>query len=692
MSATFADAHGGEYRLVAPVEGDGGGYASLFTQATAYRAHRLAPAVDDLQDTGERCPSDATAAAAPATTVLVTHITLTSSLQDAPASSEAAALEAVLRNLALRRRIRHSLLRTLVDAFFTDQQLSCTPALSNASGNGGGESVARVAASSAACDERDSVHHSSTLTALIVIEEFCEGCSLADYANAVSSGRLTCSDAKLQRDAAAVVYPLASVLHHVHTSTPIVCRAVPLECVFLDVNQGTLRVRLPLSAVCRDVELDGVDGSDSLGCPAVDFGLRDDVPTLCAPELCRLRGWGTAEAAAALLLDGGGVSASADVWALGTVLLELCALNRSELAGPRLHAERERAAVLLRHIENPDALLPPGVHPTVAQLVGACLETVPRQRPSMAAVLKAAAFSTHRSFSRLEQSRAVISIAEAVLQTRTSEAAAAEQQNTVSPRTWADAGLAMLTLPGLSWSTPDAFREALFPDGALPGEREAATGAAVPLSPDAAEAGLSLASMTQEALQDVTRLHARYRDLGTRNVAASSDASVAAGNAALRARVRRSRQLPRDIASTAKIMDDLTEHFAQLEQSDPRSCLRLMELLVEGFAASDADVEAVASGLVVADALLHASPTAVTSPTGGHDLASLDGSVNLDDASVNSEAEAPSTGFSVADTLRVMPSMPAQVYSSDRAANTTAVLYNSWLRKQKKKHLKMDGF
>ncbi|CBZ30838.1 conserved hypothetical protein [Leishmania mexicana MHOM/GT/2001/U1103] len=740
MSAVLVDTRGHKYRLEMAVDPERGSYGALFAQATTYRAQRLPPPC--AEDIPVLVEGNATKSGAKSlvSAALVTYIPLTTPLQESDTTSEAASLHLVLQNIRLRRQADHPYLRTLIDAFYTNQAPSSPSSTSGGVGSvvvmkGPGASPATssppvenlVKQAGTAQDSGGSywpagavvpaLASSSSITALVVVEEYIDGCSLADYADAVAKRRLKQGSLKIQNDAAAIACQLAQVLLHLHTVGHVLCRDLPLDWVQMDVNKGCVQVRLPLSAVAM---LDAVEGPTSsapaavMESPCTSF-IGDSTGTVlgegkcfvCAPEMSEMSDWN-----AVLSAPCGTLPFCADVWALGLLMLQLCSLNHENLSGAT--NATERLHVIRSHLPQPAALLPADTEEGMADLICRCLECSPTKRPSISTLLKSSAIAKHRTLTMLEPNRTVIHLAEAVKAIRRHERTPASVQptaphsRTVSmvdtdlPNKVVDNSLISLSLQDLHWTTPPSFRDvfvpmAVLPPGTtepceLPGGSASNDPTATATMPARQRLAPSLAAATEQALHDVARLHDQYRDICVMATQTSTSAMPSAQKstcAALRERVQNTRQLPRDITTTTTIMGELTEHFDKLERSDPKLCFRFMELLLEGFATCPSDIAAVTDSVALADILLHAS-VADTTATG--DAPPVRQEVPLEEVTQHSVPEPKEAVFNIAETLRVMPSMPAHMISSDRAANTSSVLYNSWLRKQRKKHLKMDEY
>ncbi|CAJ1036605.1 hypothetical protein Q4I30_007504 [Leishmania utingensis] len=740
MSAVLVDTCGREHRLERAVVAEPGSYGALFARAATYRAQCLTPpGTEDVSrrreaSSGESHPKSFASAA------LVTYIPLTTSLQDPATTSEAASLDLVLQNIRLRRQVDHPFLRALIDAFYTDQVLSpptlasdgadsvnvkTWPGASLPSTPPPRENHAKEADSAQDTEgptrpdgpTASALTPSSTIAALVVVEEYVEGCSLADYADAVAKRHIKRSNRKMQEDAAAISRQLAELLLHVHAVGHVLCPDIPLDCVHLDLKKGCVRVRLPLRAAAT---LDIVEKSTgaalavttTVPCMAsIDNSMRsvpgEGGPCVCAPEMCEMACWNDGTSA-----PWGALPFSADVWALGLLMLQLCSLNHKDLSTATNAAER--LVVVRSHLHELVSLLPSETEKDMVELIRSCLEYSPTRRPTLGMLLESRCFAKHRPLRVREPTPAIMTLAEAVMTVKNNEASPSSMQpaarhsrtmnttDTNLPGVVADDTLVFLSHQVLAWTTPRSFRDAFVPmvdsslgtadPCALLGSRASKDPTAAATTQPRQSSPPSLAAATQQALQDIALLHEQYH----RICVMSSDPSTLATPCvqqstykALRDRVQRTRQLPRDITSTTTIMEELTEHFAKLEHSNPKLCFRFMELLLEGFTNSPSDVEALIETVTLAEALLHAS-SMDTSAAGGAQPIREDAPLN--DTTGNSAANEKGSVFNVNETLRVMPSMPAHVISSDRAANTSAILYNSWLRKQRKKHLKMDGY
>ncbi|CAC9545364.1 conserved hypothetical protein [Leishmania infantum JPCM5] len=740
MSAVLVDTRGHEYRLEMAVDPERGSYGALFQQATTYRAQRiLPPCTGDIPGLVEDNASGACAKSL-ASAALVTYIPLTTSLQESDITPEAASLHLVLQNIRLRRQVDHPYLRTLIDAFYMNQVPSSPSSTSGGVSSvvvtqGPGASPANpspprqnlVKQTGTAEDSGGTnwpagaavpaLASSSAITALVVVEEYIEGCSLADYADAVAQRHLKQGNLQIQNDAAAIACQLAQVLLHLHAVGHVLCRDLPLDCVHMDINKGCVQVRLPLSAASM---LDLVEGSASSAPAAVMASPRttsigestsnafgEGKCFVGAPEMSEMSDWNEISSAPC-----GAVPLYADVWALGLLMLQLCSLNHKNLSGAT--NATERLLVIRSRLPQPAALLPADTEEGMTELIRSCLECSPTKRPTLSMLLKSSAFAKHRSFTMREPNRAVISLAEAVKairrhgRTSASMQPAAPHSRTMStidadlPNKIVDDSLISLSLQNLHWTTPPSFRDVFAP--LLVSPPETADPCEVPVGiashdPTAAATTQSrqrpppsLAAATKQALHDVALLRDRYRDIcvmATQTSAPATTSAQKSAYAALWDRVQNTRQLPRDITTTTAIMGELTEHLAKLEQNDPKLCFRFMELLLEGFATCPSDIASVADSVALADTLFRAS-AADTAATGGAQPVRME--APLEQATRRSVPEEKEAVFNVAETLRVMPSMPAHMISSERAANTSSVLYNSWLRKQRKKHLKMDEY
>ncbi|CAG9582640.1 conserved hypothetical protein [Leishmania major strain Friedlin] len=740
MSAVLVDTRGHEYRLEMAVDPERGSYGALFAQATTYRAQRLfRPCMEDIPGLVEDNASEAGAKSL-ASAALVTYIPLTTSLQESDTTSEAALLHLLVQNIRLRRQADHPYLRTLIDAFYTNQVPSSPSSTSGGVGSvvvmkGPGASPASlspprenlVKQTGTAQDSggtnwpagaaAPALALSPAITALVVVEEYIEGCSLADYADAVAKMHLKQGNLKIQNDAAAIACQLAQALLHLHAVGHVLCRDLPLDCVHMDINKGCVQVRLPLSATAM---LDMVEGSASAAPGAVmasprttsigestSNAFREGKCFVGAPELSKMSDWNKIASPPC-----GALPLYADVWALGLLMLQLCSLNHKNLSGAT--DATERLLVIRSHLLQPAALLPADTEEDMAELILSCLECSPTKRPTLSMLLKSSAFAKHRSFTMREPNRAVISLAQAVKAIRRHERTSASVQpaalhsrtmstiDTDLPNQVVDDSLISLSLQDLHWTTPPSFRDVFVPIlVSPPGTADLCEVPGGIASRDLTAAATtqgrqrpppSLAAATEQALHDVALLHDRYRDICVMATQSSTSAAPSAQQsacAALRDRVQNTGQLPRDFTTTTTIMEELTEHLAKLEQNDPKLCLRFMELLLEGFATCPSDIAAVADSVALADTLFHASATDTAATSGAQPVRK---EAPLEEATQHSVPGQKEAVFNVAETLRVMPSMPAHVISSDRAANTSSVLYNSWLRKQRKKHLKMDEY
>ncbi|KAK7201318.1 protein kinase [Novymonas esmeraldas] len=735
MCTVLVGSDGQEYQIGSAANADRGSYAALFALASTYHAEWLPSPDAAVTDT----PLDAAAAATPESAagcaVLVTYIPLVSSLQDPSDSSEAAALRLVLHNIRLRRQVEHPHLRTLFDSFYTDELL-CPSAPASSHGSGGAVLVKRRPGASQAgpspaggnarrvSDGRRGAGGAAALTlpaprgttALVVVEEFVKGCSLVEYAAAVAAGLLSPSTVELHRGAAVVACQVVQLLLHLHTSSNLQCRHVPLDCVHLDSEKGRICLRLPLGAAAMaDVAVDCAGVSTSSASAAAtttavtvrEAGGGAGALFVVAPELRDV-----ARYAAAVVPPPprGAPLSSADVWAVGLLLLQLCCLPRGTPAGVVVDAATaERAAVLSGDRDELLGLLPDGTEDAMQELLSSCLDPLPRRRPRLWTLLSSAALSPHRATAADGASRTIIALAEAV-------AAVSRRENAVAPSSFEprrvdavppqpiDVSLAALSLQGVRWVTPRCARDVFAPASAPPSAPAVSctVGGGVPVVPDLSLAPtlpspavhqLSLAAATRQTMRDVTVLHGLYTGpVGAEGAALTSTAGPARTGAlaVLQEEVRRSRQLPRDIASTTAVLEELAEHFAHLERADPELSVRLAELLLEGFAGCSADVAAVRESVAVADALMRTSsshPEAAPVHAPG-----TEGDGAFEEPVQPGAQEGPRDAtFNVAATLRAMPLLPVQIISSDRAANTSSVLYNSWLRKQRKKYLNVDG-
>ncbi|KPI90222.1 hypothetical protein ABL78_0604 [Leptomonas seymouri] len=754
MSSTLYDTQGNRFLIESVLGPEQASYAFLFTNAVTYRARHVSANFDDTF----QHPPPSTAAnvgiclpTAPKSnvisdTVVVTYIPLVSSLQSSTPSNEAAALRALQENIRLRRQVEHPFLRSLLDVFYTRQCL-VAPVSRNIAPNTDAEAVAPVcrpferdspATSSAQRRERyrsasfeknggaeeardgDRAEREDALasasasspfqiiagTALVIVEDFVEGCTLADYAEAVACKRLTPSNAKLRRDAAGIAYQLAHLLHYLHDTGHVLCRELPLDNIALDVNKGFISVRLPLSAVRLLPEAGARCLTDTVAELALGasqlhhddrFAWTEELRPLHAPELRRTASWDafwhpltTPEADSTPVAFG-----AADIWMLGVVTALLCTLNHKNF----VHNTRAgRLAILCSQIESLPVLLPFDMEEGMQQLIHSCLEISPTKRPTATAVLKSAAFVPNRSHTELEQHRAVISIAEAVtnaakcktspasLQTvdgrAVSRAAAWRAVTTAAP----DTELTILSLQDAAWDVSPVYRDVFLPNQWMEQHEE-------PMVPQSSQPlgqeVPSLAQATQYALHDMERLYAKYERLFRTDLA---NAPFAVPNDTVhdefRQQLRRSRQMPPNMPGVARIFEELTERFTQLERSNPDASFRFLELLVEGLSSSTQDVAVVRESVTLADALLQVSR--LPPPPTSNDAAERMQSV--EEAGISNSGEVTARDCQVADVLRAMPSMPERMLASDRAANTSAVLYNHWLKRERKKFVKSDGY
>ncbi|KAG5467412.1 hypothetical protein CUR178_01055 [Leishmania enriettii] len=740
MDVVLFDTDGGAYRLETAVGAECGSYGALFSRASTYRARRLpAPCTEDISRPAD---SEANESRTKSSTgdVLVTYIPLTTSLQESAIKSEAASLHLVLQNIRVRRQVDHPYLRTLTDAFYTDQVLSSPSSVSDGVGavvmrkrpgsplrgtspqgvelrrregteedSGGAERLVDTAASPGIS--------SPTMTALVVVEEYVEGCSLLDYVDAVAKRHLIQGNPKMQDNAAAIGCQVAQILLHLHAVGHMVCRNIPLDCVHLDAKRGCVRLRLPLTTAAMLDVVESSTGSCQATVLTSRYATPEDEPTntvsgagkkiVCAPEMSNMSCWSEIPSA-----PWGARSVGADVWALGLLMLQLCCLHHDDFSAA-INAS-ELLVVIRRHLHHLAYLLPSETEEGIAGLIRSCLEFSAEKRPTLQALLQSRTFAKHCPSKVLQPNGVIITLAEAVKAVQRKENLLPSMQpaaqllhtsdvvcSDLSSPT-AEGLLVSLSLEDLIWETPPSFCDAFVPmigspplanDVAkLPGgsgsQDTTASGATQPLE----RSPPSLAAATKQALQDVVCLHGHYRGMGVVATPKSTPTALSAhqrARAAWRERVQCTRQLPRDITSTKSMMAEITDHFAVLEHADPRLCLRFLELLMEGFENCPSDVTAVSDSVVLAEALLLISATD-TVDAGAARPVREDSPIG--DATEHLLAEQKETFFNVAETLRVMPSMPAHMISSDRAANTSAVLYNSWLRKQRKKHLRMDEY
>lgn len=744
MSATFLDTLGNRFLIEGVVDGERDSYASLFSSSVTFRARHVGT-VNSGSGGGDVSSSISASppqqeknrpAASPkpnsmSDTVMVTYIPLTSRLLGDTNSKEATALTLLLDHVRLRRQVEHPLLRSLFDVFYTTQRLAApvvvvappsvvrravdvsSPNASRARTLPERSTSAEASGSPIVARDGDGANcvtclspSSTPATALVLIEEMIEGCTLADYADAVTRRRLTPNNAKLQRDAAAIAYQLAQLLHHLHGTGHVLCRELPLECVALDQNRGFVSVRLPLSAV-HMLEAAGNrrwrPGTTAQHHSSDGASWAGELRQLRAPELRDVAYWEAASAAAATSIDPASFGA-ADVWMLGVVTALLCAMNHKQLSQT---TRAERSSVAGSDVQLLVEMLPADTQEGILHLIRSCLEATPAKRPTAAGVARSSAFLAHRSHTELEQHRAVISIAEAVAQTRRRKMPPASLQlaesNATAPAARAapngagladglDAAPALSSVQDVVWDDSRTYRDIF-----LASECAADTDGQADESPSPdhrhhhhRDGAPSLSLATHEAQQDVERLCARYDQLhGSESTCPPSMGNAAGATAAhgqLRERVNRSRQMPRDLSATMGVMEELTQRFAHLEKTNPDAAFRLMELLVEGLANCPPDVAAMQESAELADALLRTSRPPHT-PDGEEDRLGT-----ADEARLSPSDEVEQRDFQVADVLRVMPSMPERMIESDRAANTSAVLYNRWLKREKKKFVKWDGY
>ncbi|KAG5491166.1 hypothetical protein JIQ42_01063 [Leishmania sp. Namibia] len=740
MDAVLVDTDGGAYRLETAVGAERGSYGALFSRALTYRAHRLsAPCTEDISrpadgETNESCTKSLTG------NVLVTYIPLTTSLQESANTSEAASLHLVLQNIRLRRQVDHPYLRTLTDAFYTNQALSSPSSVSDRVGavvtrKRTGSPLRGTSPQSVELRRREGTEQESegakrlvdtvaspeisspTVTALVVVEEYVEGCSLSDYADAVAKRHLIQDNPKMQDNAAAIGCQVTQVLLHLHAVAHMVCRNIPLDCVHLDAKRGCVRFRLPLSTAAMLDVVEGSTGSCQARVLTSPYATPEDESTsavagegrkiVCAPEMSNISCWSEVPSA-----PWGARSVGTDVWALGLLMLQLCCLHHDDFSAATNASER--LVVIRSHLHHLASLLPSETEEGIAGLIRSCLGFSPEKRPTLQALLQSRTFAKHRPYKVLQPNGVIIGLAEAVKAVQRNENLLPSMQPAAHLLHASDAVgsdlssmaveglLVSLSLEDLIWETPPSFCDAFVPMigsppqtndvSKLPGgsgsQGPTAAGATQPIE----RSPPSLAAATKQALQDVACLHEHYRGMGVDATPKSTPTTPSAhqsARATWRERVQYTRQLPRDITSTKSMMAEITEHFAKLEHADPRLCFRFLELLMEGFENCPSDVTAVLDSVVLAEALLLISATD-TVDAGAAQPVREDSPIG--DATPHLAAEQKETFFNVAETLRVMPSMPAHMISSGRAANTSAVLYNSWLRKQRKKHLRMDEY
>jgi serine/threonine protein kinase len=773
MSSVFSDTRGNTFRIESLLGGESDSYASLFTTAVTYRARHITASLDTAATAcvaGANAPPltpgqpHPTASASvphvkPNTiskTVMVTYIPLLSSVQGIAPSKEASALLVLQDHIRLRRQIEHPLLRSLFDVFYTQQCLAApgrsgavtaptagaaavgtpvevtSPTNANArvrkaaclpssveDVNGDESEVkddeatdgSKAAKSSPPPSNTTSKCSDITGAALVIVEEFVEGCSLADYADAIARRRLVPTSAKLQRDAAAIAYQLAQLFHYLHGTGYVLCRDMPFENVMLDQNKGFISVRLPLSAL-RMLQEPGEKCLTNVAAALMsqtsqlnrvnECRLTEKSCSLRAPELRSIPYWDAAWNSSDGTSDGGAAASAfgaADIWTLGVVTTLLCTLNHKQFAQT---TRAERFGIASAQVQRLQELLPGDMEEGMQDLIRGCLEASPTARPTAGGVLKSAVFVTYRSNTELEQHRAVISIAEAVENANKRKMPPpplqlAESSTTAATRTVAvvpDTDLSLLSLHDTAWEAPKMYRDVFLSNGgdgaaALPGEPTTSRSSQVlnRVSP-------SLARASQYALQDLMRLCAQYTRLNPTDASDSAPSSAYAGAMDRKGntvceRVRRSRQMPRDLPSTIRTFEELTARFSQLERINPDVSFRLMELLLEGFSSSPQDVASIRKSVTLADALLYAEWPPATLDEG----AAVAGRVgSLETSVLSASVDKDQRDFQVADVLRSMPTMPERMIASDRAANTSAVLYNQWLKKEKKKFAKLDGY
>ncbi|KAG5466868.1 hypothetical protein LSCM1_01045 [Leishmania martiniquensis] len=735
MNATLVDTQGRAYRLKAAEGAERGSYGALFSRASTYRAQRLLPQRTEGISRPAKGKTSKSCAESWERDVLVTYIPLTTSLQESASTSEAVSLQLVLQNVRLRRQVDHPYLRTLMDAFYTDQTLSSPRPASDGADHVGVEKRADASPETEKCRKRKGATPGSggtqlvtdtaaltgisspTITALVVVEDYTEGCSLSDYATAVAKRLLFQGHSKMLQNMAVISYQLAQVLLHLHAVGHVVCRDIPLDSVRLDINKGCVRFRLPLSAAAM---LDMAEGSAG-SCQATVLTLphlmpEDDSPSgvagegrkvVCAPEVSNMSCWGESPAA-----PGGALPLSADVWALGLLMLQLGSLNHVDFSAATSAAER--LAVIRSHLHHLAALLPPEAGEDMVRLISDCLALSPARRPTLQALLQSRAFAKYHFSTAAQRNDAAIHLAEAVRAVYQKEPSPPSMEPTAQlsrkrdaagiclPNMTVEGFLMSLSLEDLSWETPQCFRDTFVPVVEPPAQtRNPSAPPSDSASPKLTTGGTtpvfegpppSLAIATKQALQDVALLHDQYRALDAAATPISSPTTSSAHQsvwAAWRERVRHTRQLPHDVTSTKTTMEELAEHFAKLEHAEPRLCFRFIELLMEGLENCPSDVTAVTDSVVLAEALQH---TSATDTAGASDAPLVRDDSSVDEMIPHVAPMQKVTVFNVAETVRVMPSMPAHMISSDRAANTSAVLYNSWLRKQQKKHLKMAEY
>ncbi|KAG5492707.1 hypothetical protein JKF63_01287 [Porcisia hertigi] len=733
----FVDSHGHQYQLETPVEVERGSYGERFERAVAYRARRLFPSRTRAKQHPSESTTNQSGHMPLPGDMLVTYIPLTTSLQESTTAPEAGSLQLVLKNIHLRRQVHHPYLRSLADAFYTDQIFSAPARASDgvesivveegADASLAGTSPSRNHLVGQTCTLKDSeekhwrapagasaMKKFPSTTALVVVEEYVAGCSLADYADAIAQKQLDRDGLIRQHDAVAIACQVTQLLLHLHLVGQVLCRFIPPECVHLSRREGCVKLRLPLCAVAMSDIMAGLAGCSSaamLTYPSTSpaDGLASAISDggtgfICAPEIHETSRWDDVASAPT-----GGASRCADVWALGLLMLQLCSLTHSSLS--LVHSATERLAVICGHLHEPKVLLPCDVEESIAEVIHSCLERSPARRPTLRALLNTTAFVKYGSNTSRDPNPLLIGLADAMTTKRKVQHRSAIHQQTAqhlrkmsrdTSSVLVDGTLMSLSLHDLQWTTPDDFRDAFLPTieasslttppSTPPGNTAPEDSSAVVEAPIGQGQPFSLSAAAQQALQDVTFLHDLYRGIcvgATRMPTPTKPSAYQKTPAALRARLQRTGQLPDDLSTTTVLMEELTKLFARLERTNPDLCFRFVELLLEGFVNSPSDVADVADSVVLAEELMSISARATAAPGKASSPAPKD--FPIDDATDPVVPEHRETVFNVAETLRVMPLMPARVISSDRAANTSAVLYNMWLRKQRKKHLWMDG-
>ncbi|KPA86286.1 hypothetical protein ABB37_00512 [Leptomonas pyrrhocoris] len=764
MSSLLYDTQGNRFRIEGVLDSGQDSYASLFSTAVTYRARHVGTYDDDVVHQPSSPPSahQGQSLSTPSrphsisATVVITYIPLLSSLQGITSSKDAAALLVLQDHVRLRRQVEHPFLRSLFDVFYTQQCLAApvsssgppaaaatalvrrpvevhSPVASRArkqqtnrsasaeedrgvdEANDGDTADRKDVAARSTTSTASSPSHTDSGTALVIVEEFIEGSTLADYADAVACKRLMPGNVKLQRDAAAIAYQLAQLLQYLHGTGCVLCRELPLGNIALDQNKGYISVRLPLGAVNTLHEADDKRYAHSVAALVFDtsqlhrekasFG-AEEYHLLRAPELRHVACWdAVCDPAASPTTDNEPAAfGAADVWMLGVVTTLLCTLNNKKFA---LTTRAERLAAVHSHIDHLPGLLPSDTPEGMVKLIQSCLESSPAKRPTATGVLTSAAFVPNRSHVELEQQRAVISIAEAVANANKRKmpppslhlaensaattgggaaAAAATALRTVAVAP--DNELTLLSLQGTVWYVPTAYRDVLLPgaDVALPGEP--ATLPHIMQVPSSVAPSLSRA--TQDAFHDIERLCEQDARLRLTDLAAApSYASTDCKRDSLQERLRRSKLMPRDFSATKCVLEELTDRFTQLESRNPEAAFCFIELLLEGLQSCSQGVAALRESVTLADALLQ---PAGLPPTGTLQEETPAREDACEDSTLSNSTEVGQRDFQVPEVLRAMPSMPERMIASDRAANTSAVLYNQWLRKNKKRFVKSDGY